>query len=216
MLWLCSVPVDWGATGDYWSGLGTLAGAGAVIWAANKGASTFDQWRKQKLGERHIDQAERIMTAVDDAKDALRGIRSPMMWAHEEEAARRQLEENHAAGFADQPEDRKGRLITAQAYYSRINRVKDRIDALNRCRPMARAFFGDEIEQAISKLHQQFWIIQTYADAYVDAVEAGDFRTKVRAALYNNDANVDNEVSQAVITSVATIEARLLPILRSE
>lgn len=214
MIWLCDAPVNWSATGDFWSGIGTMLGAVAVIYAARKGAITFRQWKQQKLGERHIEQAERIMTAVDDACDALKSVRSPFMWAHEEEAARKKLIENDEAGFNSNPEARQKRLVTAQAYFERLHRTREQMLALNKCRPMGRAFFGDEIGKAIGTLAHQFWVIQTYVEAYIDHEERDDFGKKIRSALYYSERNADCEVTRATIESVATLEAKLLPILR--
>lgn len=215
MIWLCDAPVDWSATGDYWSGIGTLLGAGAVIWAANKGASTFQQWKQQKLGERHIEQAERIMTAVDDVRDALKSVRSPMMWAHEEEAAKKKLEEHDSVEFAANTKERQKRLVTAGAYFERLSRTHDQMIALNKCRPMARAFFGDEIEQAITKLRHQFRVVQTYVEASIDHEERDEFGKKIWSALYYNERDTNCEVTKAINESVAILEARLLPILRA-
>jgi hypothetical protein len=64
-------------------GFGTLIGAGAVIYAAKKGADTYESWKKQKVAERRRDQAERILTAVYKARRALRYVRGVMMWGHE-------------------------------------------------------------------------------------------------------------------------------------
>jgi len=215
LIWLCDAPVDWSATGDFWSGIGTMLGAVAVIYAARKGASTFQQWKQQKLGERHIEQAERIMTAVDDARDALKSVRSPMMWAHEEEAAKKKLIEGDEAGFNSNTAARQKRLVTAQAYFERLQRTRDKMLALNQCRPMGRAFFGDEIEKAIGTLAHQFLVVQTYAEASIDHEERDDFGKKIWNALYYSDRNEDCEVTRATNESVATLEAKLLPILRA-
>lgn len=215
MIWLCDTPVDWSATGDFWSGAGTLLGVGAVVWAAKKGAATFEQWRQQKLAERHIDQAERILTAVDNAKDALASVRSIFMWPHEGDEARRVLEADERWGRHGEREQRI--LVKAQAYYHRLHRTRDKQDALNACRPMARAFFGDEIEAAIARLHQQFWIVQTYVDAFrTDQGADEDFSRKIRDAMYDNARDPDNEISGVARECIQTIENELLPILRNE
>ena len=43
------------------SGWGVLAAAGAVIFAAKVGRSTFNDWKRQKYEGRHIDLAEEVV-----------------------------------------------------------------------------------------------------------------------------------------------------------
>lgn len=212
---LCDTAIDWSATGDFLSGAGTLAGAFAVIYAAGKGASTFRQWKEQKLAERQIEQAERILTAVDVAKDALAHVRNIVMWNHEMDAARAKL----AAGedWESHSIDQQRRLVHAQVYYDRLARTHDDTITLNSCRPMARAFFGDEVADAIKMIGGQFWVVKTYADASItDQGNDHEFSNLIRRALYDNNLEVGSEVSDRVRASIATIEARLLPVLRHQ
>lgn len=62
---------DWAGFGSLLSGVGTIIGALAVIITAIVGSRTFEGWRKQKLSERRIEQAERILTATYKARRAL-------------------------------------------------------------------------------------------------------------------------------------------------
>lgn len=199
-------------------GIGTIAGVGAVIWAAIKGADTFKSWKQQKLAERRIDQAERILTAAYKGRRALKYVRGVMMWGHELHAAEEKLKEDEQIGW--QLEDRKKRLITAQAYYNRLNRVKDEQMALDECLPMARALFSEELEKAIDKLNRQFWSVQTYVDAYIDDGDGNDaaFTQKIRRAMYDVEPHdgSPNEITVAVDESLALIENTCLPILRLE
>lgn len=215
---ICSAAIDWAATGTMLQGIGTIGGAGAVVWAAIKGANTFDAWRRQRLAERKQDQAERILTAAYKGRRALAYVRGVMMWGHELHAAEEQMKEKE--GWAAQTEARQKRLVTKQAFYNRINRVKDERQALDECLAMARALFGEELEQAIEALNHQFWIVQVNADSYADD-EYGtdaDFTRKIRRAMYAvtpMDGEV-NEVTDAMETAMATIERTCLPVLRLE
>lgn len=73
--------------GTVLQGVGALAQAAAIGFAAYIASDTYKGWRKQKLSERRIEQAERILTAAYKARRALGQVRSPMMWAHEMNAA---------------------------------------------------------------------------------------------------------------------------------
>lgn len=215
---ICNAAVDWAATGTMLQGIGTLGGVGAVVWAAIKGANTFDTWRRQKLVERKLDQAERILTAAYKGRRALGYVRGVMMWAHESHAAEEQMKEKD--GWATQTEARQKRLVTAQAFYNRINRTKDERDALDQCLPMARALFSEELEQAIEKLNHQFWIVQVDVDSYVEDEGGTDaeFTKKLRRGMYaiKPPEGEVNEVTEAMEAAVATIERICLPVLRLE
>jgi hypothetical protein len=100
-------------------------------------------------------------------------------------------------------ERKQGRLITAQAYYMRANRLLDEQTKLADCLPMARALFGEELEKAIETLHHQFRIVLIYADEYVDDFNGTDrdFSMEIRRALFASNgrtAGNQNEVSDAV------------------
>lgn len=90
----CITTIDWAATGTMLQGVGTVVGALAVIGAAIIGSRTFDNWKRQKLAERHIEQAERILTATYKVRRGLSYVRNPAMWGHETDAAEEQLKAN--------------------------------------------------------------------------------------------------------------------------
>lgn len=96
-------------------GVGALAQAFAIGFAAWMASQTFNSWRKQKLSERRIEQAERILTAAYNARRALAYVRSPLMEAHELSTAEAHLETQEFWTTVDA--NRKQRLISAQGYY---------------------------------------------------------------------------------------------------
>ncbi|MDX5985708.1 hypothetical protein SIL82_15755 [Sphingomonas echinoides] len=133
--------IDWAATGAMLSGIGTLVGALAVIGAAVIGSRTFENWKRQKLAERHIEQAERILTATYKARRGLSRVRSPAMWGNETDTAEEQLK---ASGEWEKtfPESERKNLASAQAYYNRINATRDDQRALEECQPVNRRRTG--------------------------------------------------------------------------
>lgn len=215
---ICSATIDWAATGTMLQGIGTIGGAGAVVWAAIKGANTFDAWRSQKLAGRKQEQAERILTATYKGRRALGYVRGPMMLVHELNAAEKKLADKD--WWERTAEERRKRLVTAQAYYDRLNLAKDDREELDQCLPMARALFGEELEQAIENLNRQFWIVQVDVESYVDDERGLDreFTAKIHRGMYATppqDGQV-NEITDAMETAVATIERICLPVLRLE
>lgn len=211
----CVTTIDWAATGAMLQGVGTLAGVGAVIWGAIKGA---DAWKEQKRAERRLEMAERILTATHKGRTALGYVRGVMMWGHELSAAEEKLKEDK--GWALKTEGRQKRLVTAQAFYNRINRTKDEQIALDECLPMARALFSEKLEKALESLRHQFWIIQIDVDSYIDDENSTDteFTKKIRRGMYDVTAREGetNEVSKAIADAVRIIEDTCVPALRLE
>lgn len=211
----CVTMIDWAATGSMLSGIGTVVGALAVIGAAIIGSRTFDNWKRQKLAERHIEQAERVLTATYRVRRGLSRVRSPAMWGHETDAAEEQLK---ASGDWEKtfPESERKGLATAQAYYNRLNATRDDQRAHEECQPMARAFFGEELEKALEKLNQQFWTVKVYLDANHNDKAGTDanFRRKIESAIWEGYPNAEeNEVDQTIAAQVKLIENTLAPVL---
>ena len=208
--------IDWPATGAMLQGWGTLIGAIAVFWAAKKGADTFDSWKRQKVAERKLEQAERILTATYKARRALSFVRGVMMWGHELDAAEAKLKED-LAQWNQQDEARQRRLRTAQAYFNRLRKTKPEQDELVECVPVGRALFGMRLEAALEKLCTQFWIVQIDVDSSIDDLgEDVEFTKKIRRGMYDVSPREGerNEVSAAIALAVLEIEEICLPSLR--
>lgn len=209
----CNTAIDWAATGTMLQGWGTLIGAFAVIGAAVIGANTFNKWKEQKLAERKIELAERVLTATYKARRALQSVRAPVMWGHELKAATDKLRE-HPRWLAETDEGKK-RVTKAQAYYERLHRTIDVQQELEECQPLAHAFFDEALEVEIEKLKHQFWMIETYVDAYAsDREEDPDFTVEIRRALHASPTQTDDKISSDIISAVQTIQGTCLPILR--
>ncbi len=215
MLTICSNAIDWTSAGSMLQGVGTWAGVGAVVWGAFLGART---WKEQKAAERRLQMAEQILTATHKGRRALSYIRSIMIWGHELSEAEKKLQSDDS--WDHQTENRKKRLITAQALLNRINRTRDEMTALDDCLPMARALFSGELEKAIERLRHQFWIVQVDIESYVDDDGEVDpeFTKKIRRGMYDVKARQDetNEVSDTIAEAVRAIEEICEPALRLE
>jgi hypothetical protein len=207
--------LDWVATGAMLQGIGSVAGAIAVFVAAKLGANTFASWRRQKLTEREIDQAERILTATYNARRALRRARSVLVHGYELETARARLEADEA--WPRQDKARQKRLITAEATFERLRQTVPQQEQIEACLPMARAFFGQPLENTLEELLRQFWVVRIDAESWIDLIEEDDrdFARKVRNGMYAIEPVGDgkNQVTEAMNTAVNQIEAACLPIL---
>lgn len=197
--------------GSVLQGIGTLAGACAVAYAAWTASNTFDGWRRQKLSERRIEQAERILTAAYKARRALGYVRNPLMLAHELHAAREYLaKRDDWAGT-----DRKESLVTAQAYYNRLSAVREERQAVEECLPMARALFGEKVEAALEVLNRQFHMVSIAVE--MNSMEGNDrnFSRELRGDLSSSaGTNRPNEMNVLIEEQVKLIEGECVPVLR--
>lgn len=217
--------INWLAVGSVLQGIGTLIGAIVVIVAAMVGSSTFNNWRQQKLSERRIEQAERILTATYNVRRGLSYVRSPIM--HEFAASEQDLKER---GQWDSTSEREQTLLsTAQAYFNRLDASKDDRRSLRECQPMARALFGEELEKAIETLDQQYHVVNVSANANYQHRELWEpefqgeadleFRGKIRAALYEGYPYPNkggNKMDKTIAEQVKLIEDICVPVLRWE
>ena len=208
LVWVCDTAIDWSATGDFWSGIGTMVGAVAVFVTAAKAADTINYWKAQKLAELKIDQAGKILTAVYEAKDALEYARGVMTWAYELDKAREEAEKFERWGVSLPAE--RDRLVTAQARLNRLNQIRDKQKALVERLPMAKALWNDELRQALTDFHHQFWVLETYIQAYVDDEQGvdADFTKRIREGMYA--INPESEISAKVSAAITTIEEHCL------
>ncbi|WP_422000037.1 hypothetical protein [Roseovarius mucosus] len=201
--------------GSVLQGVGALAGAFAVGFAAWLASNTFEQWRKQKLSERHIEQAERILTATYKARRALERVRNPMMWAHELHAAREHLETQDF--WASTPENRRQKMVTAQGYYNRLNAVLDERRALDECLPISRALFGEPLEQALETLHTQFHLVSIAVDANSWDGNDREFQRSISEDLSSlSGVGKANKMNGVIAEQIKVIEDACVPVLRLE
>jgi hypothetical protein len=182
----CVTTIDWAATGTMLQGIGTVIGALAVIGAAYIGSQTFDKWKCQKLAERHIEQAERILTATYKVRRDLAMVRSPAMWAYEMDAGEARLKELGQWDNIVGGDDERKRFRVTQAYYNRLASTRDDQLAVEECQPMARALFGEELEKALEKLNHQFHSVRVYVDANHNDKNGADveFRRKIESTIW--------------------------------
>lgn len=143
---------DWSALGSVLSGIGTIVGAFAVIWAARLGSGTFESWREQKISERRIDQAERILIATYDAERSLGDLRHAAANLFARGSAQRDLQDGAEALTSE--------AAKAYRYYETHRETASLARrSLADCLPTAKALFDADLEQAIGELMKQFDIV---------------------------------------------------------
>ncbi|WP_144243982.1 hypothetical protein [Sphingopyxis sp. MWB1] len=211
-------PFDWAATGSMVQGVATLVGAIAVLGAAKMGADTFEAWRRQKVTERHIEQAERILTAAYKARRALKYVRSPLVDGWELAAAEEHFKDNHGADWENRAGENQQRLKTVRALQNRLIKTADEWSELNEVLPAARALFGPDLEDAVEKLARQFIDVNIMLEAHMDDRGADpDYTREVKAAIYDVAPHGSvNAVTAVINEAVAEIETICLPTIRLE
>ncbi|MBW9072191.1 hypothetical protein [Agrobacterium deltaense] len=203
----------WADTGVFLQGIGTVAGALAVIVAAVLGANSVSKWRAQKITDRMIDQAERIVVAAYGVRRDLYNLRSPFLSARELDEAENQLIDG--PGLTLEGTERK-KIIVQQVYYNRLNAAYENRRQLFECQAMARALFGEELELAIETLGSQFGIVQSYIDLHQHFGPVDDlkFQKEARAAMTRGLYKEDNEIDREIAKQVKIIEDTCIPVLR--
>jgi len=216
--------IDWSATGAMLSGAGSVLGAAATVFggvavliAANKAASTFNAWKRQKITERKIEQAERILTAAYKVQYVLAAVRGRMLWAHELSSAEEALKDEE--GFRSANPQRRGKLISSQVYLDRMRTYQTEREQVIEAIPIARALWGLDLADALTELNRQFWLIECFAEESIDHTYSHEeaARTKViQQALGASPDDPDNEISNNIKAAVAKIEGYCLPTLQTE
>jgi len=208
----CDWPISWSATGDFLSGVGTLVGAIAVFRAAD----AFKLWRQQKISERHMLQAERILTALYEAQDAMVYARSHFMNQYEINTAKEEVAKEQ--GWNGWSEEKQRRVAFAQAKLNRLKQTRDKQRELVNCLPMAKALFGDQVHKAVSDYHHQFWVLQTYLEAYCHDEHGNDadFTRKISEAMAAGEDATQDEISAKLVAAREMLEITCLPLLRLE
>lgn len=208
------MPIDWDATGSMLGGWATLAGAGAVAYAAWVGRNTFDAWKRQKIEERRIDAAERILTLGYRLRYNLQSVRAAFIPNNELQAAEDFFKKERAQEWEMASNAEKDRWRTAQAYLNRLNHHRADWEEVWTLKPIALAFFGQDTEQGLHELWRQYRGIGISADAFAsDDGSNAQFSTKLRQEMWGNAD--DNPVVQAIEAAVAKLEGELLPVIRS-
>jgi len=208
-------PIDWATTGSWMQAWAGFAGAGAVVWAARLGTSSFEHWLKQRQTERKIAAGERILSIVYRLKDAMDAIRSPMQSGHELHAAERKVEKSYE-GFSSLGETEKKRIVAAQVILDRVNAQSDLWKELFECLPLARAFYGKAMDENLREVWRQRARVLVASEAAIETPDDHEFLTQCKDDMWDGWAKAAGRVDRvgdALSRVLAEAEARILPVL---
>jgi hypothetical protein len=142
-----------------------------------------------------------------------------MMTGHELQAAEDKLKEIGEWDNIVGGDRERDRFRTTQAYWNRLNSNRDARVSMEECQPMARALFGEELEQAIEKLNRQFHTVHVYIQANHSDRTAGnpEHREKIDRTIWSGyPSPEENEMDGIIAAQVKVIEDICLPVLRLE
>lgn len=204
--------IDWNATGSMLQGWATLVGAGVVIYAARVGANTFTAWKRQKVEERRMDAAERILTLAYRLRYNFADVRRRGIFGYETAAAEQKLD-GAMPEWRNREKSEQERLTTAQTILNRLTGHRADWEQAWELKPVALALFGPEVEADLHRFWEQYVAIEVSAATYAEDSGADrKFSISLRRELFGGEGD---KVAPAVDAAIASLEARLLPVLRS-
>jgi hypothetical protein len=197
------------------SGWGTIGGAAAVAYAARVGANTFDSWKRQKTEEKRMDAAERILTLAYKLRYNFQSVRSRGIPRRELDAAEKILRDERGDWFDGLEKQTQDRYRTAQAYLIALNRHSDEWNQIWELKPLALAYFGQNVEKNLHVFWSQYTGMSVAADIYAeDAGDDKEFTIANRRDLWGTED--DNVHMKAINGAIEALENELLPVIRSQ
>ena len=183
----------------------------AIVCATFIGWKKVSNWEKRKKQERAIAHAERIVIAADNAKYALRRIRSEIRYGHEVNSASDELKKRYSKGEA------RGSQGDQIAGMICITRWSDQIrfyDEIHECMPFARAFFGEDLYTALEKIIINFNRVLNTAGSLIEQYSEGDGSRRLRSIIINSDHGEGDKISKDIDSQIAVIQNILFPYIR--
>jgi hypothetical protein len=198
------------------TGIGTILGAFAIGVAAFVGRETVEGWKRQKKEERRMDAAERILTLAYELRSLLEAARSPLTEAWELNTAENDLTEANANWAAGLTENQQRQYRLAQATLNRFKHHKETWQRVWTLKPLALAFFGEEVEQLVHVFWAQRAVVTVAAQTYAEVNPATNpdlYETLQHRLWASGDG--DDVIAGAVAGAINGLQTLLLPELRA-
>jgi hypothetical protein len=211
--------IDWSATGAWMQAWAGFAQAFAIVAAAILATNTFRSWRQQKLEERKIDAAEKILTLAYRLRDAFSAIRSPLRSAAATDEATFNLI-NSGIDLESIPSDRRLKIVESQVVLDRINSNSELWRDFTATLPLGTALLGNDVDKILRELWRQKTAVQVAAQHYPDD-DGNDqqFSNDISITIWERrqkDASEEDKISKTVNLCISELEDVLIPIIRSD
>ena len=193
--------------------------SGAAITGAVVAVKGLGTWQRQLKGQSEYELSRRILVSVFKYRDAINGVRHPVMWAYEipsppeEEAKTMSREQIRFYG-------------TSKAYQARWDKVQAERTTLYADLLEAEAIWGAELKELFKRVfdleHELFARIRHYVELInPDTDEASkeairNIDKKARDIMYDNLSEEPDEYKQDIISAIEQIEKYLKPKLSHE
>ncbi len=191
-----------------------MAITGSIV--AVKGLGT---WRRQLRGQSEYDLSRRILVTLFKYRDAINGVRNPVMFAHE---------------MPSPPEDEATKMTheqirfygSSKAYQNRWNKVQTERTSLYADLLEAEAIWGDDLKNMFKTIfnleHELFTLIRHHIElinpdtkeATKEAIMKID--KKMRDIMYDYLGEEPDEYKQDLISAIEAVETYLKPKLKHE
>lgn len=203
------------------SGLGAVGSTVAIVVAAVLGKNALADYKNQKLIDREIEAAESTLAAAYKAFDAVAHMRGRWIPGHETEAAEQALRDA-GAPIDSMDEMQKKAHVTRGVIYRRAEYFKEDFDAIFRCIPLAKVYFGQtvvnwlkEFPKARNRMLGSADFLPMIGD-FSDSQADKDFVAQVRQDIFGSPDDKPDEIRDSVATAMAHLEATLISKLRAE
>jgi hypothetical protein len=209
---------DVSAIGSLLSGIGTMLGAAAVIFAAIVGTGTFRAWKRQQIIQRQMDIAEQILSIAFRARAAIQAVRSSRESNQELIKA---FNETQAFGvdIINSPGPHPSRVQAAFIIMRRLDSYDQIWNELENLKARGWAHFDHSIMTSLNVISYQVDAIREAADAYVNEGLSEEDRIKYGIILkrlsLNEALGKPDTVTLEIAGAVKTIESELKPLITS-
>lgn len=209
---------DISALGSLLSGVGTLLGAAAVIFAAIVGTGTFRAWKRQQILQRQMDLAEEILSIAFRARSAIQSIRSTR---ESNQEILKAFEETQTFGvdIINAPGPHPSRVQTAFVILRRLDHYNTLWNDLEILKARGWAHFDKSIMTSLNTISYQVEAIREAADSYVNEYLSEEDRVKygviLRRLPIKEMLGKQDTVALALAGAVKTIEDKLKPLITS-
>jgi hypothetical protein len=191
--------------------------SGAAVTGAVVAVKGLGTWRRQLKGHSEYELSRRILVTVFKYRDAINGVRHPVIWAYEMPSP----PEDEAKNMS---QDEIRFYGTSKAYQARWDKVHAERTTLYADLLEAEALWGIDLKELFKKIfdleHELFTRIRHYIElinpsaneASKEAIRKID--EKGRDIIYDNMSDEPDEYKDDFITAIERIEQYLKPKLR--
>lgn len=212
------------AWGAMIGGIGTLVGAVTLFIAAIIGRNTFENWRKQKSEERRIELADEIVLAAYDCQRDLAIARNGVMLLDERDDADAFLRANGSVTQNTSGSELQRKLyaqVILTKFYNQNSWSK--LQALS---ARSKAIFGEAIECEFANIERARLNTIVGAKMYSTLTDPGPLASpaqiercdaqqrEIEKVIWALNPN-DDPIKDGMQSSVARLEAALIPIIRA-